>query len=208
MFGSVLIIAMFPFVLVVVMCQNDDVITSGATSMMNSEKVGTDFRCLQYVCQSNQLLCRGCFWVSKCLGDQICVTKWCGDATFFKELQLFPNCQDFSPIPQDETEIPFFHRCCTIGRGKRAILVQWDNVTLENRFEQKSEDISKCQILEYVSTLKIRHCQVAIGPVVTTTAPNTSSSDKQFSSISGGTTLHQSYLSVVIFMSVIMIVLL
>ena len=211
MIGSAQIIAIFPFVLVVITCQDDDVITSGATSMMNSEKVGTDFRCLQYVClQSNQPLCRGCFWFSDCLGDKKCVTKWCGDATFFKELQLFPNCQDFSPIPQDETEIPFFHRCCTIGRGKRAILVQWDNVTLENSFKQNSEDSqkSKCQILEYVSTMKIRHCQVPIVPVVTTTATNTlmSSSDKKFSSIGGGNTLHQSYLILVVCISVFIIV--
>ena len=208
MFVSVLRIAMFPFVLAAILCQNDDITTSGATTISNSREVGIDYHCLQYVCQSNQLLCRGCFWVSKCWGDQICITKWCGDSPFFKEIQVVPNCQDFSSNSQDETEIPDFHRCCTIGRGERASLVQWENVTLENRFEQKSEDISKCQILEYVSTLKIRHCQVAIGPVVTTTAPNTSSSDKQFLSISGGTTLHQSYLSVVIFMSVIMIVLL
>ena len=202
---------MFPLLLVVITCQVDDLITSGATLVMDPEKVGTDFWCLQYMClQSNQPLCRGCFWFSDCLGDKKCVTKWCGDATFFKELQLFPNCQDFSPIPQDETEIPFFHRCCTIGRGKRAILVQWDNVTLENSFKQNSEDSqkSKCRILEYVSTMKIRHCQVAIVPVVTTTAPDTSSSDKQFSSINGGTTLYQSYLSLVIFISVIIIVLL
>ena len=87
MFGSVLIIAMFPFVLVVIICQNDDVTTSGATAISNSDEVGIDYHCLQYVCQPNPHLCRGCFWVSKCLGGQICVTKWCGDAAFFKELQ-------------------------------------------------------------------------------------------------------------------------
>ena len=190
MFVSVLRIAMFPFVLAAILCQNDDITTSGATTISNSREVGIDYHCLQYVCQSNQLLCRGCFWVSKCWGDQICITKWCGDSPFFKEIQVVPNCQDFSSNSQDETEIPDFHRCCTIGRGERASLIQWENVTLESKFEQKPEDTYKCQILEYGPALKIELCQ----------------SDKQGSSISTGTSLYHSYLSIVIFIPIIIIV--
>ena len=197
MSGLTLIIAVFPFLLVVITCQVDDLITSVATSMMDSEKV-PDFQCLQYMClQPNQPLCRGCFWFSDCLGDKKCVTQWCGDANFFKELQLSPCCQDFTSIPQDEKKVPLPHRCCMIDEGKRAILVpRLENATSEDSFKLNLEDNkqAKCQLLEYGFTEKIRHCQIYAIPTTTTTTTGNpiSSPNKKPPSIGGDNTIHQS----------------
>ena len=109
---------------------------------------------------------------------------------FKKDMQVVSNCQDFSGHSQNATEKTEFHRCCIID--ERASLIQWENVTLERKFEQKPEDTDKCQILEYGPALKIEFCQ----------------SDKQDSSISTGTSLYHSYLSIVIVIPIIIILLL
>ena len=208
MTGPTLIIAFSPFLLVVITCQADDLINSVATSTMNPEKFplcvntyetkGTDFRCLQYMClRPDKPLCRGCFWFSDCLGDKQCVTHWCGDVNFFKELQLSPCCQDFTSIPQDEKEVPLPHRCCMIGEGKRAILVpRLENATSESSFKMNLGDKkqAKCQLLKYGFTEKIRHCQIYAIPTTTTTTTGNpiSSPDKKLPSIGGDNTIHQS----------------
>ena len=202
MTGPTIIAVMFPLLLVVITCQVDDLITSGATLVMDPEKVGTDFRCLQYMClQSNQPLCRGCFWFSDCLGDKKCVTKWCGDTNFFKELQLSPCCQDFSLISQ--------HRCCMIDGGKRAILVRMENATSEDSFGLDLNDANqaKCQFLEHGLTVTIRHCEISFPTTTTTTTVSKPvvMTDKKLPSISGGNTIHQSIdLILVVCLSVFM----
>ena len=94
-FGVIPRIAMFLFVLIVIICWNDDAMTIGVTAINKSIDVGKDYLCVQYTCQSNQV-CRGCFWMSKCWGEQICIRKWCGDLPFLKDIQVVSNCQDFS----------------------------------------------------------------------------------------------------------------
>ena len=180
---------MFLFVLIVIICWNDDTMTIGATAINKSIDVGKDYLCVQYTCQSDKV-CRGCFWMSKCWEEQICIRKWCGDSPFLKDIQVVSNCQDFSGNSQNATEKTEFHRCCIID--ERASLIQWENVTWKRNFEQKPEDTDKCQILEYGPALKIEFCQ----------------SDKQDSSISTGTSLYHSYLSIVIVIPIIIIFLL
>ena len=203
-----LIIVFSPFLLAVIICQADDLIKSVAISMMNPDKFplyvtthetkGTNFQCLHYMClRPNKPLCRGCFWYSNCLGDKKCVTQWCGDAHFFKELQLSPCCQDFTSIPQDEKKVPLPHRCCVIDEGKRAILVpRLENATSEDSFKLNLEDNkqAKCQLLDYGFTEKIRSCQVYAIPTTTTTTTSNpiSSPDKSLPSLGGDNTVHQS----------------
>ena len=160
----------------------------GTTVRKKSIDMEKDY-CLQYTCKSDKV-CRGCFWVSTCWEEQICIRKWCGDSPFLEDMQIVSNCQDFignSPKTIEKTE---FHRCCTID--ERASLIQWENITLERKFGKKPQDTNQCQILEYTSALKIEFCQM----------------DKQGFSSSTGTAQYHFYLGIVMVIPIIIIVLL